>query len=235
MSKCSFQGGRTYNEDSVLFQQRGQNAIAIVADGLGGCGNGDIASDITVKTMGRLFLRNPIIDERHLKKWFDDTNREICLKQIGGIKMRSTAAAWFYNGKKFAAAHIGDSRLYYFRRGNLIFQTKDHSVPQMLFQAGEITEREIRTHEDRNKILRALGSKDGVQVEIKIWNEDVKAGDAFLLCSDGFWEYVWEDEMMEDLSNSRNPEQWLTLMNERIWQRAVPNNDNFSAVAIICL
>ena len=105
----------------------------------------------------------------------------------------------------------------------------------MLFQAGEITEREIRFHEDRNKILRALGSRDEIRVEVNVWNEDVKDGDAFLLCSDGFWEYVWEEEMVEDLLHSKDPEQWIQFMNERIRQRAIQDNDNFSAMTIFCL
>ena len=234
-SQCSFQGGRNCNEDSVLFKQRGKNAVAIVADGLGGYGNGDIASHIVTTTMGELFLANPVIDQKHLTKLFQNTNRAICAEQKNGIKMKSTAVGWFYNGKRFAVAHIGDSRLYHFRQKKIIFQTTDHRVPQVLFQAGEITDREIRFHEDRNKILRALGSRDEIRVEVNVWNEDVKDGDAFLLCSDGFWEYVWEEEMVEDLLHSKDPEQWIQFMNERIRQRAIQDNDNFSAMTIFCL
>lgn len=231
-SKCSFQGGRNYNEDSVLFEQEEKNAIAIVADGLGGHGCGEVASHIATSLIGDSFLANPVIDTKHLTKLFQNANRVICAEQKNGIKMKSTAVGWFYNGKKFAVAHIGDSRLYYFKQGKIVFQTKDHSVPQMLYQGGEITENEIRFHEDRNKILRALGSKNEIRVDIKIWDENLKTGDAFLLCSDGFWEYIWEDEMLEDQLNAKDPAHWLELMCERIKGRSTENSDNFSAVAI---
>lgn len=234
-SQCSFQGGRKYNEDSILFQQDGENIVAIVADGLGGCGGGDIASHIVIETLSKLFLENPEISQKHIQKIFEETNKNICIKQKNGIRMKSTAVGYFYNGRKFAVAHIGDSRFYHFRQGKIIFKTKDHSVPQMLVQVGEIKEEEIRFHEDRNKILRALGSEGRVRVEINVWNETMKTGDAFLLCSDGFWEYVWENEMIECLSKSMEPSQWIQLMIQKVEERAEKNNDNFSAIAIFCI
>ena len=106
--------------------------------------------------------------------------------------MRTTAVVLCTEGNRGTALHIGDSRFYHFRNGKIISQTKDHSVPQMLAMAGEISEHEIRRHPDRNRLLRALGDENE---EVRFVRSDfeIKEGDAFLLCSDGFWEEVEEE------------------------------------------
>ena len=169
-SQCSFQGGRNCNEDSVLFKQRGKNAVAIVADGLGGYGNGDIASHIVTTTMGELFLANPVIDQKHLTKLFQNTNRAICAEQKNGIKMKSTAVGWFYNGKRFAVAHIGDSRLYHFRQKKIIFQTTN--VVERGKKDCVISEKQsiITENERECKIVpNLLLEEDSVEVHQEVW------------------------------------------------------------------
>ena len=93
--------------------------------------------------------------------------------------------------------HVGDSRLYYFKNGRIVKRTLDHSVPQMLVAAGEIDEKEIRHHPDRNRLVRVMGmewDEPKYQVSEPMPEEP---GQAFLLCSDGFWENIEEEQIIE--------------------------------------
>ena len=94
--------------------------------------------------------------------------------------------------------------MYIFRQNRIVYQTLDHSVPQMLVASGEIRPEEIRGHSDRNRLLRVLGDRDrSVKYqESPPW--DWMPGDKILLCTDGFWEYVKEPEMERDLETQRD-------------------------------
>ena len=146
--------------------------------------------------------------------------------------MRTTIVLLVTDFQSAMWAHIGDSRLYHFRSGRIIFQTKDHSVPQAMADAGDITHESIRFHEDRNRLLRSLGKESDLRPVIQKAPVPLHKGDAFLLCTDGFWEYVTETEMEVDLVKSDKPEQWLQNMEKRIINRADDNNDNYSATAV---
>ena len=147
--------------------------------------------------------------------------------------MRTTLVALVGAPKGVLWAHLGDSRLYHFSGGDIIYQTRDHSVPQAMADAGNITVDEIRHHEDRNRLLRALGNEENLRPAVEKTVYPVDPGDAFLLCTDGFWEYVMETEMIADLVRSPDPETWLNLMAARIRERAKDGHDNYSAIAVI--
>ena len=129
--------------------------------------------------------------------------------------------------------HVGDSRLYHFRSGKLQTQTMDHSVSQMAVLMGEITPREIRFHEDRNRVLRALGG-DNAKPELSHTVMLTGGEDVFLLCTDGFWEYVYEEEMEALLKKCASPKKWLAEMEKLVHSRAPSDNDNFTAAAVFC-
>ena len=129
--------------------------------------------------------------------------------------------------------HVGDSRLYYFKKKKLIQRTLDHSVPQMLVYAGEIKEKEIRNHPDRNRLLRVMGM-EWTSNSYTLSDPVEKTGEqAFLLCSDGFWELIVEKEMQKCLKKAKTPEEWLELMKQIILKNGSNRDmDNFSAVAV---
>lgn len=231
-AQCSFTGARPYNEDTVLSMETEGGFLAVVADGLGGHGGGNIASRVAAETLRAGYLADPHISRKALQALFDHANRAVLEQQTPQTRMQSTAVSLIYDGERLAFAHAGDSRLYHFLDGRLVFQTVDHSVSQMAALAGQISMKEIRFHEDRNRVLRTLGGEESIRVEMKIEAYRVSSRDAFLLCTDGFWEYVWEDEMAVDLSKSAGPEEWLTYMIARIGGRMNGKNDNFSAVAL---
>lgn len=230
--KYSLKGGRAQNEDAVCVINEGQLFLSVVADGLGMHGGGDIASEAAVKVITDCYKHNTAIDERSIADIFKEANEAILAKQDNRCKMKSTIAALFSNEGKLAFAHIGDTRIYRFYDGRIIFQTKDHSVTQAAVYTGEISEYDIRFHEDRNRLLRALGGEGKTYPDLFMPEDKISGNDAFLLCTDGFWEYVWESEMEIDLIKSNTPEQWVSYMLARIGKRIDGKNDNLSVVAI---
>jgi serine/threonine protein phosphatase PrpC len=119
-----------------------------------------------------------------------------------------------------------------FQKRGIVEQTEDHSVPQALLKAGEITSDQVPVHCDRNRLLRSVGEHGAVQATFLNAPRDLCPGDAFLLCTNGFWEYVYETEMLADLACSSSPEEWLGRARHRILRRPSGEYDNYSAVAI---
>jgi len=234
IATCSFQGGRDYNEDSVTFAEKDGNIAVVVADGLGGHGGGQVASSIVAANVTKLFTEHPQADKINIQRIFDEVNNNVLSEQTQQTKMRSTAICLFITRGIAMWSHVGDSRLYYFLDDHIVTQTLDHSVSQMAVLSGEITQDEIRLHEDRNKVLRAFGGSDEINADISAPLTLGPGNHAFLLCTDGFWEYVLESEMELDLAKCKEPGQWLDTMCKRINRSAPTNNDNFSAAAVFC-
>ena len=228
IAKISSIGSREINEDSVYAKIDKENIIAIVADGLGGHGGGDLASSLAIREIRKILKKQKCITSLIMQDSISSANKAI--SELNGPK--TTIAILSIENDLAIAAHAGDSRIYQFRDGKIIFQSQDHSVSQMAVAVGEITIDQIRGHPDRNKILRALGSSEIIKSEI---NElSVKNNDVFLLCSDGFWELITEEEMEQNLLVSKfNVKKWLKIMNEYVIKRLNEKSDNYSAVCII--
>ena len=129
--------------------------------------------------------------------------------------------------------HIGDSRLYYFQNEKLIGRTLDHSVPQMLVASGQIKEKQIRSHSDRNRLLRVLGLDWDCPKYQVAEPEEFQGRQEFLLCSDGFWELIDEKKMRHCLKKAKNPAHWLDMMEETVRKNGSRKDmDNYSAVAV---
>jgi serine/threonine protein phosphatase PrpC len=222
----SAKGGHDVNEDSVFCENNEGGLTAVLADGLGGHGGGDIASKLAVEHIGTLSSAA----REDVNAAFNAANGAILAAQ-NEVAMKSTAVALIIENQNAVFAHIGDSRGYMFRACAPIRQTTDHSVSQLAVLRGEITPKQIRFHEARSKLLRALGSDESVEAEIDALGK-TEAGDRFLLCSDGFWEYVTELEMRCDLYKSRCANEWLSYLLCRIGGRAPESRDNMSAIAI---
>lgn len=229
-------GGRTKNEDSINFYyQPGSCGCWVVADGLGGHAAGEVASAIAVEAIVEKFRYSPLLEVNHIRDCFGYALDRILNRQEDepALKsMRTTAVGLFTDCKSLTWAHTGDSRLYFFRNGALVFQTKDHSVSQACVSAGEITSDQIRFHEDRGRLLKVLGTDTHLKVDIREARVVPERGDAFLLCTDGFWEYVLENEMEKDLRDALSPKTWIDRMIQRLLNRVGKENDNYSAVAV---
>jgi len=129
------------------------------------------------------------------------------------------------------AGHLGDSRFYHFRRGQVIFRTKDHSVAQALVNAGELSPAKLRDHEDRHRLLRALGAEEDFRPAISEPRE-LMVGDALLLCTDGFWGQLMDPELETALRGAATPQEWLSRLMLKIKSQTTSEADNCTAIGI---
>lgn len=228
-------GERTNNEDNVGMYQNGDEYCFALADGLGGHGKGELASQIAVETAVRLFAAEGAA-EGILEASFAEAQKAILEGQkedFTAMDMKTTLVVLHVKEDEVRWGHIGDSRLYYFQNGKLVSRTLDHSVPQMLVAAGQIRESQIRHHADRNRLLRVLGV-DWDEPKYQIAEPVKRQGSQqFLMCSDGFWELIDEKRMANCLKKSSSPQEWVALMEEIIQKNGKGTNmDNYSAVAV---
>ncbi len=233
----SNQGGRKYNEDSCLLIEHHQGVCAVLADGLGGHGGGKEASLAAVSAVKECVEEREVfaeLTEQEVRQWFVSANDRVVKLQTKECQMKTTLAVLYIDEVRHTVilAHIGDSRIYHFINGKFVTCTFDHSVSRMAVLAGEITLDEIRFHPDRNKLLKAIGQQDGTKAETEKLILDNTLRHTFLLCSDGFWEYVTEEEMEQDLNSSATPKEWIERMRVRLNKKVQPEYDNNSAIAV---
>lgn len=228
------QGGRRTNEDWAGAAELPDGGLAAaVADGLGGQGGGQIASEAA----GEAFLRmvnSGAGQEQLLASAASQANAAVLGCQTQACRMMSTLVGLILKDGKAQWVHVGDSRLYHFHNEVLCSRTLDHSVSQMAVDMGMIDESQIRFHEDRSRLLRALGS-DAFEADVSETLSLNQGFHAFLLCSDGFWEYVIEHEMETALAGCRLPGQWLSRMEQLRRERAPEDSDNYTAAAVFAI
>lgn len=227
----SERGGREVNQDAIWSGAAGGYYGWALADGLGGMGGGELAAAAVIGAIASTVCEDLLV----MSEAAQEAIRKAQQVSPEFAAMRSTLVLLVSDGARAQWMHSGDSRLYRFRRGAVVEQTLDHSVPQMLVLTGKISSAEIRKHPDRNRILKSLG---GASAEIEMgpgWR-DVERGDAFLLASDGFWELVTEREMEAELVRAATVGDWLRGMQVRLMERLVRmpagEADNYSAVAV---
>lgn len=230
-AQITSKGGRSRNEDTVRTETMPEGFCGIVADGLGGHGGGEIASGEVALSLAEDYRQGKLQTKEQLLSGFEKAGKRVEARQSPACSMKTTAVALVIGNGMARWAHTGDSRLYHFYQNRLIEQTMDHSVSQMAVLMGEITPDQIRFHEDRNRVLRALGSENWEPAVSKAVPVD-DGFHAFLLCSDGFWEYVYENEMEEELQTAAGPKEWLDAMERLLLGRVKENNDNYTALAV---
>lgn len=232
ISACCYtnRGGRERNEDSVRCLVEAGRGVFVVADGLGGHGKGEVASGMAADFLLDRCAGQPP-DTEQLLELFQQANETVISGHgvPGQEDMKTTAVVLSVDGDRAVWAHIGDSRLYRFSDGALYQVTRDHSVTYMKYLGGEISYMDIYHDDDRSSLLRALGKQP---CRPEAGQGPVRRGDAFLLCSDGFWEYVYREEMLLDLLKAETPEQWARNMLLRHIRRTPPGNDNFSLITV---
>ncbi len=235
MVSCT--GGRARNEDACGYLAEGGPACFVLSDGAGGHGAGDVAARTAVRAVLESFARKPRVDARFVAALIDGAQSAVLSAQQeapGGADMRATLVVLTIDLMRELAAwgHIGDSRLYLFRDGTVARQTRDHSLYESMVAAGLADDADRRRHPERNVLLAALGSAEAFVPDIVAEPIAIHAGDAFLLCSDGFWDYVTESQMAGSLQRVTSVVQWLDEMAGLVAERGSAGQDNYSALAI---
>jgi len=227
------QGARELNEDYYGTRMIDGKCIAVLCDGLGGHNCGEVASKSAVMNIVDGIAKLPDYSSEGIYKVLKNANEKLVEMQVAKPElkgMRTTTVGCVLNNKELTYFNCGDSRFYFFSGGTLATMTKDHSVSQMSVDLGDITFDEIRFDVDRNKLLKVMGDTISGEVGTVYKPIPCKPGDAFLLCSDGFWEYVLEEEMEIDLSKATTTKEWLDFMIVRLLLKFTDKNDNFTIV-----
>jgi serine/threonine protein phosphatase PrpC len=236
----SDRGGRNYNEDACGHWHSERHLCCVLADGAGGHGGGDIASKLTVQELIGRFSRQPAQDGQALGGLLRQTNDALLGQRVAGTArqdMHSTAVCLVIDFVDHQAhwAHAGDSRLYWLRGGRVLARTRDHSLVQALVDAGIVTEQAMQTHPKRSELRSALGvAADQLEVSSADSGEAVQAGDVFMLCTDGLWEYVSDATLERTLGASATPRAWLDALSAEVVAAAShkTSHDNFSALVV---
>lgn len=201
---------RKENEDDFLVMEK--HHLFCVADGMGGQEAGQLASRTTLESVAKSinYLKDPedttmpygltddMMDKPLLANITQFSNSQVN-KKSAGRTMGSTLVAAHFTKNSLDIAHVGDSRLYLWRGGQLTQLTEDHSLVYELFKLGKINQQEMREHQMRNVITRAIGAN--TSVEPTLGHIDVLVGDIYLLCSDGLTTMLEAGEIIKIFEN----------------------------------
>ena len=210
---------RTNNEDAIYINE--QKNLYLVADGMGGCNAGEVASSTAISAFVKAMENaenGEILDK--MMSAVAQCNKEVYQKSRENIEfldMGTTLVAVTIENEKMFVVHVGDSRVYLFRENNLQQITTDHSYVMELVKIGSITREEAEVHPKRNIITRAIGIREDVEADTII--EDMKQGDKILLCTDGLSNMVSKGEMtkilIEQCSTEEKVKKLVVLANEK--------------------
>ncbi len=195
--------GRSRNHNEDHFQIVGDGRLCVVADGMGGHGHGDLASRIAVDAiLDCLGEDNGDSDgaPERLEKAINRAHDTLLEKVAGNddlIGMGTTAVVLLVDGRDAVVAHVGDSRAYRLRQGELELLTEDHSWVNEQVRAGFLSVDQARSHPLKNVVTRALGGDSEIQVDVT--EIEVQPEDLYLLCTDGLTTMLRDEEIRERL------------------------------------
>lgn len=194
---------RTNNEDSGRIIRDSNSGhcnrmLIVVADGMGGHNAGEVASATAISVIEAAYAQMRNEPAGQLKEALENANSTIHRKSIHNSEtegMGTTCTALLLQDGLAYSAHVGDSRIYLIRKDAIYLMTEDHSAVMELVKRGELSLEEARHHPDKNVVTRCLGTR--AQVEVSSWPEPLamQPGDHFLLCSDGLYDQVEDEEI----------------------------------------
>jgi len=238
---------RDHNEDalfaftSLLSDGRSEElfGLFVIADGMGGHRNGEVASSVSVRVVVRYVLdqlykvlldpqrANPAVGIQEILTGAVNEAQKAVLQHAPGGGTTLTIALLL--GEQLTISHVGDSRAYFvLPDGSLQQITKDHSLVQRLVDLKEITEEEASNHPQRNVLLKAVGQPEPFNAEIKTLQ--IPRGSRLLLCSDGLWGVVPQGNLQKILQNELNPITACKLLVEEANRTGGP--DNISIIVV---
>lgn len=233
----SRQGPRAYNQDRLAYSYSKDALLLVVADGMGGHRHGEVAAQLAITTMTEAFQRLavPTLSSpakfliEHIQQIHDMIEQIVQEREMLEAPRTTIVAAVVQRGVLYCA-HVGDSRLYHFRDGHLLHRTEDHSIVQSLYNKGMIEKGDMSTHPYRHKVYSCLGGDIPPKIDLSD-RQDLAEGDTILLCTDGVWGAVADEQIKQILSGVSITDSVTALLNkaESVSQE---QGDNMSAIGL---
>jgi len=225
------------NQDFMAHAINEPYALFVVADGLGGHHAGEKASRFfcqgllkVADTYSKQMTQDPY---NAFSDWITaatDEMERLLASDKSGYDVHTTCAVLYLDEQQTLTAHCGDSRIYRMNPQQILWRTRDHSIPQQLLNEGKITEQEMAQHPDQNQLTRTINILRKHEAEINLYPA-VEKGEAFVLCTDGFWQYVKPSELLRLAKPSNGMDELAKLARLAI-SRAHGKSDNVTAQLI---
>ena len=227
---------RSNNEDAcfVLLPDK----VYVIADGVGGGNSGEIASRTAVNEVANYVVEHPIslmtnkyAIVNYIQAAVDNANAKVfnmARNYTENTGMATTLIVTYVTEGKAYIANVGDSRVYLYRSGQLVQVTEDHTYLNTLVKAGILTKEQASLDDRKNVITKALGADKTCEPDF--FNVDVQRGDVFIICTDGLYNEVSQEEMIEMIKEKGT----MSDLVEKLIQRANENggNDNITAITL---
>jgi serine/threonine protein phosphatase PrpC len=233
----SRKGARKVNQDRIAYTYGRDTLLLVVADGMGGHAGGEIAAQICVRLFIERFQQEAKPVLKHPVQFLQDSMQRAhaalgsYAAQFSMLETpRTTCVACVVQAGQAYWAHVGDSRLYLFRQGGLIGQTKDHSKVQYLIDQGQISDDDVATHPDRNKIFSCLGGLVDPVIDVSR-RTPLRNGDVIVMCTDGLWGVMKRQEIADWLTSTPILTTGPQMMREAE-KRGGADGDNLSTIVV---
>lgn len=224
-------GDRDNNQDYMAHIVTKDYGLFVVADGLGGHSDGEKASRFFCEGLlkfAEVYIgRIPEDPCKIVSEWLDDAVYEMQVLFAGDLaarKAHTTCAILYMDEHRVLTAHCGDSRIYRLNPQQILWRTRDHSITQQLLEEGHITEQQMALHPEQNQLTRSINALKMHEAEIYVY-PPATADETFIICSDGFWESVKPEELLE-LAQLKSGKQELKKLARLSVLRAHGKSDN---------
>lgn len=224
-------GDREINQDCMAHRVCADYAVFVVADGLGGHHAGEKASQYFCRGLiEQAQLFQPRIGQQPdkvVREWMAaavNRMRELFEGEPHASNAHTTCAVLYLDYDRVVSIHCGDSRIYRLNPTAVLWRTKDHSLTQQLFDEGKISDWEMGVHPEQNQLTRSINVLTPPNVDIQVFPA-MQSGETFILCSDGFWESIKEQEFLR-LSQRDSGKEELKKVAKMAILRAQGKSDN---------
>ena len=235
----SLLGNREENQDRVAVAIDDDAAFLAVVDGMGGHADGARAAEVAIRTMVAEFWEasRPLFDPDGFLHLTIGRAHDAVVALGNGlppeIRPRATCAVCIVQGASAYWAHVGDSRIYLLRGGQVVERTRDHSHVELLLRAGRITERQAQDHPMRNYVECCIGGDPALPEMSLGGRRTLRSGDVLLLCSDGLWSGLKDDQLATlGQDGGRTLRDRLGDLGARAVHNTAPFADNTTAAAL---
>lgn len=237
-AQISLIGDREDNQDRVAIIKSEHAVLLVVLDGMGGHSDGSRAADTALRSLTDAFWKqaHPMFDplgflHMALSRAHDEVVQLGSTQSVDSRPRATVALCLVQDGAAFWA-HVGDSRVYWLRHFNVAERTRDHSHVELLLREGRITEAEIPTHPMRNFVECCLGGDAAVPEMSVGGRKQLETGDILLLCSDGIWANLKDDDVAGFTRDQPTLSAGLEALGKRAVRVSAPYSDNATAAVL---